>query len=99
MRMQKQGGIQQSTNAQQGLGFIKDAWREIAEQGADVFAIGARFSGAEALSVTRCLADCIATIQKNPVAYTWYREKSNRLFEVERKPAAYNLAAAVADLH
>ena len=93
--MQKQGGIQQSTNGAQGLGFIKDAWREIAELGGDVFAIGARFSGAEALSVTRCLADCIATIQKNPVAYTWYREKSNRLFEVERKPVRNNEAVTI----
>jgi SAM-dependent methyltransferase len=83
--VQRQVGIQQATNADEGLGFVKDAWRALDGQCADVFSIGASFFGSEAVSITRCLNDCIATIQKNPVAYTWHREKTNRLFEVERK--------------
>ena len=83
--VQRQGGIQQATNADEGLGFVKDAWQAMEHQGSDVFSIGASFFGAEALSITRCLNDCIATIQRNPVAYTWHRLKTNRLFEVERK--------------
>lgn len=79
-------GLQQSSNSRLGLGFVKDdGWNRLKHLGADDFAIGSFFVGADAIALNKTIRDTIATIDKGPVAFTYNCVSINRLFELDRK--------------
>ncbi|QYK03142.1 class I SAM-dependent methyltransferase [Shewanella psychrotolerans] len=78
-------GIQQSSNTTKGLGFIKDNWRSLHTLGANDLSIGALFLGQEARAVTGTLSDCATTIRDMPVKHLWHKDKTNHLFQVNKR--------------
>jgi SAM-dependent methyltransferase len=78
-------GIQQATNTQRGLGFVKEAWEQLSHLQADDLHIGAIFLGDEAKAVSKMLSDSATTIKAMPVKHLWHKEKTNYLFEVRKQ--------------
>ncbi|MGZ9899291.1 class I SAM-dependent methyltransferase [Shewanella gaetbuli] len=81
-------GIQQSSNSQKGLGFVKANWHALDEVSADDVRIGAIFTGDLAKAVTGSLADCATTIRDMPVKHLWHKHQSDKHFQVIKKPVA-----------
>lgn len=78
--------LQQSSNSNCGLGFVKkEGWNQLKHLGADDFAIGSFFTGGDAIALNNTIRDAIATIDKGPVTFTYNGLAINRLFEIDRK--------------
>ncbi|WP_100752975.1 class I SAM-dependent methyltransferase [Vibrio salilacus] len=80
------GDIQQNSNPNKGLGFIKpDGWHKIKHIGVDDLAVGSIFVGDEAKALQETLKDTLDTIIQNPVKFTYIGDKQNCVFSVTRK--------------
>ncbi|MGR5065246.1 methyltransferase domain-containing protein [Photobacterium sp. DNB22_13_2] len=76
-------GIQQNSNTNRGLGFVKDeGWRKLNHLTADDLAIGALFTGDDAKALQKTISDSLATIKSGPVTFIYQGTKDNRLFEM-----------------
>ncbi|RMA82621.1 methyltransferase [Umboniibacter marinipuniceus] len=78
-------GIQQATNTSRGLGFVKEGWRTLGHLQADDLHIGGVFLAEEAKAISSLLSDSAKTIKEMPVKHLWHKEKTNYLFEVNRR--------------
>jgi SAM-dependent methyltransferase len=78
--------LQQSSNPNLGLGFVKeDSWNKLRHLGADDLAIGSIYLGNDAIALHNLLKDTISTMIKGPVRFIYHGESSNTLFEIQRK--------------
>ncbi len=76
-------GIQQNSNANKGLGFVKpDGWGKLAHLVADDLAIGAMFIGEDAKALQSTFRDTLKTIKSGPVTYIYQGDKSNPIFQM-----------------
>ncbi|QIZ78594.1 class I SAM-dependent methyltransferase [Ferrimonas lipolytica] len=84
-RLVDDGQLQQHSNPNTSLGFVKSGWQKLQHLKADDFAIGALFFDEQALALQQALGDIISTIKAGPVAYTYDgNNKANTYFQVER---------------
>ncbi|MDD1792761.1 class I SAM-dependent methyltransferase [Enterovibrio sp. ZSDZ42] len=78
-------GIQQNSDPNKGLSFVKDAgWGKLKGLAADDLAIGAFFSGEEALALQKAIRDTITTLKSGPVKFTYRSDITKPLFAMER---------------
>ncbi len=91
-------GIQQNSNTNKGLGFVKaDGWGELKHLVPDDFAIGALFLGDEATALQKALKDAIKTIDDGPVTFTYRGDKNNRLFDIQKSGRRKTASSFVLD--
>ncbi|WP_281544988.1 methyltransferase domain-containing protein [Grimontia sp. SpTr1] len=91
-------GIQQNSNTNKGLGFVKaGGWGELKHLAPDDFAIGALFIGEEATALQKALKDAIKTIDEGPVTFTYRGDKNNRLFDMQKSGRRKNASSFVLD--
>ncbi|WGW01779.1 class I SAM-dependent methyltransferase [Vibrio sp. YMD68] len=80
------GDIQQNSNPNKGLGFIKpDGWHKLKHIGVDDLSVGSIFVGDEAKALQETFKDTLDTIIQNPVKFTYIGDKQNCVFSVTRK--------------
>jgi len=80
------GDIQQNSNPNLGLGFVKpNGWRKLKHLGADDLSVGSLFTGEDAIVLQETLKDTLDTIIQNPIKFTYIGNKDNRIFGVARK--------------
>jgi SAM-dependent methyltransferase len=77
--------IQQNGNTTKGLAFIRqDGWEQIRHIGADDLAIGALFTGKDAIAVQKTIGHALEAIKTGPVKFTYNKDISSPYFEAER---------------
>lgn len=85
-RLIENHNLQQSSNSNKGLGFVKaDGWGKLKHIGADDLAIGTLFIGDDALALHQLIKDTIQTIDKGPVSFIYHGAKTNTLFQIAKK--------------
>ncbi len=73
--------LQQSSNANKGLGFVKpEGWGKLQHLTADDLSIGALFIGEEATGLDCAIRDSIKVMKEGPVKFTYQGERSNPYF-------------------
>ncbi|WP_298444264.1 class I SAM-dependent methyltransferase [uncultured Ferrimonas sp.] len=85
-RLVDDGQLQQHSNPNTQLGFIKAPWAQLRHLKADDLQIGALFQGKEAQALQQVLGDIIHTIKVGPVAFTYQgNDKSQPYFNILRQ--------------
>ena len=65
-------GLQQNSNSQKGLGFVdENGWGKIKHLSADDLAVGAWFSGEEAIAIQHTLQAVIKTMKDGPIKHIY----------------------------
>ncbi len=78
-------GIQQNSDANKGLGFVKDeGWHKLKHLTPDDLSIGAFFTGEDAQALQKAMRHTIDTLKAGPVKFTYRGDITRPLFEMER---------------
>jgi len=76
--------VQQSSNANRGLGFIKEnGWLKLSSRAASDFSIGHLFVNEEAQALDQMLKDISKTIKEMPAKFITLPNSEQQVFEVE----------------
>ncbi|MGR5093013.1 methyltransferase domain-containing protein [Vibrio maritimus] len=80
-------GLQQNSNSKKGLGFIdENGWEKLKHLSADDLAVGAWFTGEEALAIQNTLQSTIKTMKDGPIKYIYTGTSSAPVHEFSTLP-------------
>ncbi|WP_456295889.1 methyltransferase domain-containing protein [Vibrio sp. AK197] len=89
-------GLQQNSNSQKGLGFVDEkGWMKIKHLSADDLAVGAWFSGSEALAIQNTLQASIKTMKDGPIKHIYTGPATQRVHEFSTLTKRYKKTESI----